>query len=654
MINTHFLALLIFTASFTLHAELPAPLRAALERVEAGAGGPGEERVLRRYAGDAQVEVRLAARVGMSRALRGRGQAREALGWVEEYAAPTPENLAWPRVQGFAEAARVRMAMGQSYDAVTRLNRARETSAEGLARMAVLRVLSDISESQPDLAKALDFELLALEHGTRWFRRRRVEETGSRDWQAAKEGHETWLTWKPEIETRIAELRRRIRADQYGLDFVLYEEAQTLRKANHVNAMDFTDVAGVFRSRDPGLAPRVPGADFAAARARYEEIIRLFPEGVYSDASRLYGAVCLLHLGDGRRALNELMAFYRADPGGLYRGEALKLMGDVHLFAEGDRRNAREAYERAARWIETVKNQTRVLETYLAPAASRVLSTPPTAVRTLDRDGLLRTQAPPVHSLVNRVTAPWYLDALRAETEWKLAFLAALEGDAAKTRAHLDLALAHDPPLRRQVDAGALNAYSRILERVDAGKPLVGEAAELSGLREREALLIQWADMQFLLEHFDSARDLYRRIQTAAERADNGNAVARAALGESLLARAVQDPKRRESIPRLIDIAERYPRAPAAPYLLYRAALLSHGEPVPPAELFARVYTRYPNSPHAVRARYDELLRTIPWEEHARRRQAIDRFKRDFPQHKDYHDLLERHDRQVLELSSRN
>lgn len=647
------LFLLVSLVSFQLFAELPTPLRNALERVEAGAGGAAEERVLRRFVSDASEEVRLAARVGMSRSLRGRGQWREALEWVESYAAATPENLAWPRIQGFVEAARGRMGLGQTFDAVSRLNRGREAAEPGLARIAVLRALSEVSEARPDLKGALEFELLALEQGVDWFRRRRVEETDSREWQAAKPGHDVWLSWKPEIEARIAELRRRIRVEQYGLDFVLYEEAQTLRRADHANAWDFTDVAGVFRSRDAAVSPPVPGADFAAARERYQEILRFYPEGVYREAARLYGALCLAHLGDSRGALNELMAFYREDPAGLYRGEALKRMGDIHLFAEGDRRSAREAYERAARWIDTVKQQTRILDTYLAPGASRGISTPPNEFRTVDRQGLLQTRTPPLYALVNRASAPWYLDALRAETEWTLAFLAVLDGDAVRVRAHMDLALAHDAAMRRQVDAGAVNVHARILDRVETGKALVGEAVELGGLREREAILMQWADMQFLLENFESARSLYRRIQTAAARADNGNAVTRAALGESLLARAVQDPKRRESIPRLIEIAERYPRAPSSPYLLYRAALLTHGDPVPPAELFARVYTRYPNSRHAAMARFDEILRTIPWNEHARRRAAIDRFKRDYPNLNTHHDMLERHDRQVLDLTGR-
>ncbi|MCH8514519.1 MAG: hypothetical protein LAT83_23090, partial [Kiritimatiellae bacterium] len=301
----------------------------------------------------------------------------------------------------------------------------------------------------------------------------------------------------------------------------------------------------------------------------------------------------------------------------------------------------------------TVRNQTRVMETYLAPEASRDITEPPRTVRSLDRYGILQIQTPSTHTLVNRLTAPWYLERLRSEVEWNLAFLAMVAEDKAKTKEHMDLALAHDPVLRRQVDGDYFNAYSRVLDRLEKGRPLVGEAEEMRGLREREKLLMQWADMQFMLENFEVAKDLYERIQRVASRADNGNAVTRAAAGESLLLRAMDDPQRRETIPALIDLAVRYPRAHSSPHLLYRAALLSHGDPLPSSEIFPMVYGQYPNSPYAIRARYDEILRTIPWSHEAHRRESIDRFIRDYPNRNDYHEILERHHRRLIEIVSR-
>lgn len=640
--------LFLLKASLINATPLPNQLTSALERVDDGRSGAAEERVLRRYANEAEAGARVAARVGLARVQRLRGQVREGLPWLEEYAAPTPENLAWPRIQGLIEVARIRAELGQTFDALQRLNRAREAAPEGLARTAALRALSELVERQPDLAKALEYELLALEQGTNWFRRRRVEETDSREWQPSKPGHEIWELWKPEIEERIATLRRRIRVDRYGLDFVLYEEAQALRKADHPLAMEFLRVEELFGERGGG-AGRIPGVDFAAARELYLELIRDFPEGIYAEAAALYAAVCLAHLGDTRGAIQELNAFFRRNPVGLYRGEALKIIGDLALFVQGDVRNAQEAYGRAAAWAQAVAEQTRVLETYAVPEKSRDISRPPQAVRRLDGDGILRTEAVPTHTLVNRVTAPWYLDSLRAEVEWKLVFLAYLRKDTAAARRHMDLALAHDAVLRRQAEGGYFNAFKRIRDSLESGRPLVAEPEELGGLREREALVMQWADMQFMLERFDTARELYRRIRAVADRNGRGAAVTRALVAESLLLRAQNDAGRWKTVPELLAAAEKYPDTPSAPHLLLRAGLLWEGPLLEAQELFDRIHALYPRSLYAVQARHSAILRTLRWEDHSTRRQRIDQFKRDFPTQTAYHEALERFDRMLLE-----
>lgn len=642
---------LCFLSGVSFADPLPTSLQSALEKIDTLESGPSEERVFRRYVNDQNEDLKLVARVGMAQSQRQRGQAREALAWVQEYATVSPENVQWPRIQGLVESTRVRVALGQTYDAVSNLNRALKDCEEGLARIEVLRALSEVVEIQPDLEKALAFEKDALAHGNQWFKRIKKVDTDAKGYQPPKTGDPQWKILKPKIEARISDLEFRIRVDLYGLDFVLYELAQLQRRADHPNALDFTDVAAAFRVKDTEGRSRIPEADFEAARTNYLEIIEQFPEGIYTEAAKLYAAVCLAHLGETRKALRELISFYQEDPSGLYRGEALKVMGDLYLFGNWDKQNAKEAYLRSARWCETVANQSRVLETYLVPEASKEISKPPESLRSLSQYGVLQKQSPPSRSLINRVTADWYLEGLRAEVEGNLAFLAFVAGDAESVKLHLDLVLAHDKLLQRQVNNDTFNAYARILQRVEKGKPLVGEVEELRGLREKEALLMQWADMQFMLENFDRAQDLYQRIQSLAEQTDNENALARALVAENLLQRATQDDKRFDRIPRLLDVAIKYPRSPSSPHLLYRAALLSEGDP-PPAELFAMIYRNYPQSPYAIRARYDEILRTIPWKANSQRREAIDQFKLDFPDRSNYHDYLERFDRQVLSISN--
>ena len=579
---------------------------------------------------------RLSGRIVESETWRGRKNTQQALLLVEEYAAPTPENLKWPFVLGYIQAARLSAEEGQTFDAVRRLEIARDKS-EGLGKIAALRALSVIVEEQPDLEKALGFEKRALSSGKRWFKRKRISESAGLE--PAKEGAEIWKKLKPIIEARIVDLERRVDIDRYGLDYVLYREAQALRKAGHPAALDFTDIAAAFRMRNERLVPSIPGADFDAARKQYIEITEIFPEGVYTEASHLYAAVCLAHLGDVRGAMRELTAFYKRDPDGLYRGEALLLLGELYLVGQWDRANAKEAYTRAAAWAASVGERQRILDTYAVPEKSAKVSKPPERPRSLNQYGQIEEKDLESGVLVNRMTADWYLPMLRARSEWKLGFLAVVADEDEAARGHFDQALAQDRLLQRAVGMGVFNAYDRLLKSLD-NNVFTGAEEDMEGLRGKVRLAMHWADFHFMLENFDLAKDLYRRIQRAAREENHDAALIRATVGEALVKNAQKDPNQAEDTPRLYALAMEHPKAPATPFLLWHCAVITEGDPMNWPGFFDLIIKEYPRSRHALEARYNQVLRH-PWKYHDERHAMIEQFKRDYPNEKEYHAYLE-------------
>jgi len=84
--------------------------------------------VNRRSARSDQPVERLAARVALAREENGAKRYSQALDWVKEYGEPLAENLSWPTVQGYVEAAKARAGMGHTFDAVQRLEKAKEKS----------------------------------------------------------------------------------------------------------------------------------------------------------------------------------------------------------------------------------------------------------------------------------------------------------------------------------------------------------------------------------------------------------------------------------------------------------------------------------------------------------------------------------------------
>ncbi len=503
-----------------------------------------------------------------------------------------------------------------------------------------MRALSEIVEGQPDVVKALRFEKQALKTGRTWFKRQRISESAGLE--PAKEGMGIWEKLKPIIEKRIEELERRVDIDRYGLDYVLYREAQTLRRANHPSALDFTDIATAFRMRNERLSPSIPGADFQAARKQYLEITELFPEGVYTEASYLYSAVCLAHLGDIRGAMRELTDFYKRDPNGLFRGESLYLLGDLYLVGKWDRVNAKEAYTRAATWAASVGDRQRILDTYAVPEKSAKVSKPPKQPRTLNQYGQIEKKQLEPGTLVNRMTADWYLPQLQAMSEWRLGFLAAVANEREQALGHFNRALEQDHLLQRAVGMRAFNAYDRLQMGLQFGV-IIGREEDMARLSDKVRLAMSWADFQFMAENFDLAKGLYQRIQHAAREKKDSAALVRATIGEILVRKALEEPDVGKETPRLYDLVMKYPNAPASPWLLWQCSTITLGDPMNYRGFYELILKKYPRSRWALEVRYNQVIKH-PWKYHEERRAMIEQFKRDYPNEEAYHAYLENWD----------
>ena len=72
------------------------------------------------------------------------------------------------------------------------------------------------------------------------------------------------------LEALLRRARRLADIDRYGEDFVRYRDAERLRRQQ---------------------------GQFKKAREVYLEVIEKWPEGPYAEASRLYGAKCLIRTG---------------------------------------------------------------------------------------------------------------------------------------------------------------------------------------------------------------------------------------------------------------------------------------------------------------------------------------------------------------------
>jgi len=625
-------------------AQLPKQLQDALsESLEPGKGLQAAG-VLRRYANSDEPRERVLSRTALARIDREAGHAQRAQTWVKEYSQPIPENYEWPRVAASIEYAQSAFALGQTFEAVKRLNGIKD-HAQGLGRVYAQRALSLISEQQPDLRKALAFEKGALTTGKKYFKREKISESAG--FAEHKAGHGHWKRLQPQIDERIKELERLLDIEKYGLDYVLYREAQMYRKADHPLAMDFTHVAAAFRLKEP-MANKVPGADYEKALESYALLIESFDQNPYAEAAKFYSAVCKVHMGEADQAIRDLKAFYKENPDGLYRGEALKIIGDIYLFHKWDQLNAEEAYSRSISWLEAMKGRSRILNDYLVPEKSQKVSKPPIKVKVLTGSGQIKVISVPVNALANRNTSEWYLDALRVNLEWRLGFLDILRDDWDKALQHFDQVLAHDKVIRSANSKSYYNAYDR-LTKAKRHRSMVGFAEQNEKLAHKEKVMIFWADLLYHTEQFERAKSIYMEIQRYTKD-DNSIVYSRALLGEMLVRRRDRSLDRAAAATRIHEVIFEHPNTPSAPYLTELCGLYTLGKPnLSAAEYFRRIHMLYPESKFAPRGMYTEILRSNTWTDDEKRHKMVKAFKNKFPHRVDYIEMLEKRERLIME-----
>ncbi len=617
-------------------AELPKQLEDALseswmEGKELQAAG-----VLRRYANSDDPNERVLSRTALARIDREEGHPQRAQTWVKEYSQPIAENYEWPRVLASIEFAQSAFNLGQTFDAVKRLNGIKDHS-QGLGRVHAQRALSLISEKQPDLQKALTFEKGALSTGRKYFKREKISDSaGLADY---KPGHGQWKRLKPQIDERIKELEHLLDIEKYGLDYVLYREAQMYRKADHPLAMDFTHVAAAFRLKEP-MANKVPGADYEKALESYALLIESFEKNPYAEAAKLYSAVCKVHMGEADQAILDLKTFYKDNPDGLYRGEALKIIGDIYLFHKWDQLNAEEAYKRSVNWLEAMETRGRVLETYLVPEESAKISKPPQKIKILTNEGKIKVVDIPSNALVNRTTSRWYQDTLWVDLQWRRGFLRIVEDDWEKAVVYFKKILTKDQVIKSAVNKRFYNPYDRFLIGKNQ-KSMIGREEQQKGLSGKAKVVILWGDFLFGIEEFENSYDIFLRIQSAAKQKGKDNEYLRALLGEAVVAKYVEKLENKQDksklAMRLFEAVQDHPKSPSAPALLDHCARnVMNGDPITAGQCYEMLYTQYPSSFYAPRAMYYKIIRYAPWNDHEKRMDMIHEFKKKFPNEEKY------------------
>jgi tetratricopeptide (TPR) repeat protein len=284
------------------------------------------------------------------------------------------------------------------------------------------------------------------------------------------------------VQGLLDKARRLADIDMFGEDFVLYRDAERMRRQEK---------------------------RFKEARDVYQDILKRFGEGPYADASQLYGAMCLIEMGKVKEAEKELAALRAANPYGPYSGEALLELGKLALEYHMEAKVAQGTFALLDTWIDEVKNKPVLNITKLAvPPVATKITLPPPQEKYVDFWGNVKKSEIKPGMLVNPKTCPWYLDDLAEQSAMYQGFLYFVEGKKDEALAQYKRILDVDPQTRRMDTKGEWNDYSRLKFGVEHGY-LVAQPDELNAYSPKQRLAVLLGDFHYVTQDFEGAAAIF-------------------------------------------------------------------------------------------------------------------------------------------------
>ncbi len=405
---------------------------------------------------------------------------------TREYSEQSNETLEYPRIEGHVEYIRLkaREDLGQ---ALLLLNRAEE-KCSGLPKVVTIEGMGDCIRQQRKWQPALQVYQRALDLGSKHFKREKISKAGD-EREPAKPNAEYWPYVKNRILDKMQEVWFEIRCQEYGMDFALYEWARDAHKKG----------------------------DLREALRIYDLLDDEHSKSTFAEAARYYRCFCIKNGKDPQATIKELEAFCKTQPYGLYRGEAHFKIGETYLTKLWDRSKAEQAFRTAISWCQDVRRSKRAVKLYVNSKKSIAISAPPAEHRKVDQFNIISDV--PIHSqkLVNRQTAPWYINNIERLARYGLVFCLFVDNKWAEARSTLAPVLDLDPYLRDVHSRKRVSAYYRY-QMCCRYQMLSNERDWYVGFEKKYRLKLMYAEFLFLQRRFYESKQLLVKLLKEAEK----------------------------------------------------------------------------------------------------------------------------------------
>lgn len=243
--------------------------------------------------------------------------------------------------------------------------------------------------------------------------------------------------------------------------------------------------------------------------ARRAKVPRATLEEIAADVERIESRLKYLKsIPYGKKALEEAKELAREaikeNMWALWNGEILVAIADFEFEFELNPDEADRYYRQAWAWLQAAeKNDVTVAGTkYAVPAQAAQVTAGPASVVKTDMFGNIKREEIPIGSVINRRTAPWYLDEFRAKTVKAIGFICFYREENEEALAWYGRILAYDQKSRAHVDKREWNDYNRLKWGAENGH-LYAHACELELFSGNPRFAVLLADFFFCTERFE-------------------------------------------------------------------------------------------------------------------------------------------------------
>ena len=287
-------------------------------------------------------------------------------------------------------------------------------------------------------------------------------------------------------------------AAKYGDSYGSYVKLRRLQESMKRSSRPIYFKKGLALCKE--LEETDPNSQFAAA-AGYLKCELLLSNPAKKEPQRI---------SEAKKALEK---FIKASPDGLYRGEALMLLGKISLEREWDAKESEKWYSQACDWFKKARERRDALSLY-APMSDELKkqSAPDQKPTSLDDWKRLVYHDEDPLKLYNTSSAPpWYADDKEKNCLFVLGLLAFSDGNYERAKECWDKTLAFMPDVA-SLDQGIGNIHTRFMSACKFHM-LIFYPEEISCIKDRDLRLrLFFADYLFMQEKFDDAIAAYERI----------------------------------------------------------------------------------------------------------------------------------------------